>query len=282
MQIISGQDLAKEIKIQLKEKVLQFNKKPCLAVILVGENPASKVYIKNKEKACKECGFESLVYGLYEDTPEEELLELIDTLNKNDEVDGVLVQLPLPKHINEENVLKAIDPRKDVDCFNPLNIGKFFSSKHYFTVPCTASGCIKLIKTVTADLVGKNAVVIGRSNIVGKPVAKMLLDEDCSVTMLHSKSKNINTFLATADIIVVAVGRPKLLKADVIKDGAIIIDVGINRLDDGSLCGDVDFEEFLNKDCFITPVPRGVGPMTIACLLENTFKCFENRRLNYD
>lgn len=276
MHIINGQELSKQIKTSFLGEVMA--KRPSLAVIIVGENSASKVYVRNKEKACNECNFKSSIYALKEETSELEVLKLIESLNENDDIDGILVQLPLPKHINEENIFSAIAPEKDVDCFNPINVGKFYLNKDRFTIPCTANGCIKLIKTVTEDLTGKNAVVIGRSNIVGKPTAQLLLEENCSVTILHSKSKDIDNLISLADIVVVAVGKPRFLKAKNIKDGSIIIDVGINRLEDGSLCGDVDFEEFKNKNCYITPVPKGVGPMTVACLLENTLKCAKRRK----
>lgn len=278
MKIINGQELAKNIKTTIKEEVNKFDRQPCLVVVLVGDNPASQVYVKNKEKACNECGFKSVLYKLSEQTTEKELIELIEKLNNDNTVDGILVQAPLPDHINFETIMSTISQYKDVDCFSPINVGKFFIGKNYFTVPCTASGCIKLIKTVETDLAGKKAVVIGRSNIVGKPVAQMLLNENCSVIITHSKTKNLEELTKQADIVIVAIGRPKFLKSNMIKDGAIIIDVGINRLEDGSICGDVDFEEFKDRDCYLTPVPKGVGPMTIACLLENTLKCFNNNR----
>lgn len=278
MKIINGQELAKNIKTTIKEEVNKFDRQPCLVVVLVGDNPASQVYVKNKEKACNECGFKSVLYKLSEQTTEKELIELIEKLNNDNTVDGILVQAPLPDHINFETIMSTISPYKDVDCFSPINVGKFFIGKNYFTVPCTASGCIKLIKTVETDLAGKKAVVVGRSNIVGKPVAQMLLNENCSVIITHSKTKNLEELTKQADIVIVAIGRPKFLKSNMIKDGAIIIDVGINRLEDGSICGDVDFEEFKDRDCYLTPVPKGVGPMTIACLLENTLKCFNNNR----
>ena len=278
MKIINGQELAKNIKTTIKEEVNKFDRQPCLVVVLVGDNPASQVYVKNKEKACNECGFKSVLYKFSEQTTEKELIELIEKLNNDNTVDGILVQAPLPDHINFETIMSTISQYKDVDCFSPINVGKFFIGKNYFTVPCTASGCIKLIKTVETDLAGKKAVVIGRSNIVGKPVAQMLLNENCSVIITHSKTKNLEELTKQADIVIVAIGRPKFLKSNMIKDGAIIIDVGINRLEDGSICGDVDFEEFKDRDCYLTPVPKGVGPMTIACLLENTLKCFNNNR----
>ena len=284
MQIISGKELAKVIKEQIKEEVAKLDKKPCLAVIIVGENPASKIYVKNKEKACVACGFESIKYELEDGTSEVELLNVIDKLNKDNNVDGILVQLPLPKHINEEKVILSIDPNKDVDCFHPYNVGILYTSRKNSdcnVLPCTANGCLQLIKTVCENLEGKNAVVIGRSNIVGKPVAQLLLNENCTTTIVHSKTRNIEEITKQADILVVAVGKAKFLKENMVKDGAIVIDVGINRLEDGSICGDVDFENVSKKCSYITPVPNGVGPMTIACLMQNTFGFYlRNNNLN--
>lgn len=276
MQLINGYELSKKIKSDIRNNVSKFDRQPCLVVVLVGNDPASEVYVRNKDKACNDCGFKSVLYKLNESTTEDELIDLIERLNNDKTVDGILVQAPLPKHINFEKIMSVISPSKDVDCFNPINVGKFFIGKNYYTVPCTASGCIKLIKTVDTDLTGKKAVVIGRSNIVGKPVAQMLLNENCSVIITHSKTENLEELTKQADIIVVAIGKPKFLKSSMVKDGAIIIDVGINRLDDNSICGDVDFNEFKDRNCYLTPVPKGVGPMTIACLLENTMKCFNN------
>lgn len=277
MQIISGKELSKVIKTQIKEKVAILNKKPCLAVIIVGENPASKIYVKNKEKACVDCGFKSIKYELKESISEEELLSIIDNLNKDKNVDGILVQLPLPKHISEDKIILSIDPNKDVDCFQPHNVGILYTSKKNSdcsVLPCTANGCLQLIKSVCENLEGKNVVVIGRSNIVGKPVAQLLLNENCTTTIVHSKTKDIEKITKQADILVVAVGKAKFLKENMVKDGVIVIDVGINRLEDGSICGDVDFENVSKKCSYITPVPNGVGPMTIACLMQNTFRFY--------
>lgn len=277
MNIINGQEIAKNIKLSIANAVKKFKNKPCLAVIIVGENPASKIYVKNKEKSCIECGFESLKYELPEDAEEEEILRLIEKLNKDQNITGILVQLPLPKHIDENKVILAIDPKKDVDCFHPINVGKLFSSKkndNLDVLPCTANGCLKLIKSVCPDLTGKRAVVLGRSNIVGKPVAQLLLNENCSISIVHSKTKNIDEITKQADIVVVAIGKAKFLTKDMIKNGAIVIDVGINRLDDGKICGDADFENIKDKCSFITPVPKGVGPMTVACLMENTYNFY--------
>lgn len=277
MQIINGQETAKKIKSSIAEDIKNFQTKPCLAVIIVGENPASKIYVRNKEKACAECGFDSLKYELPENTNEGELLDLIEKLNNDEKITGILVQLPLPKHINEDKIILAISPDKDVDCFHPVNVGKLFSSKNnenLNVLPCTANGCLKLIKSVCNDLNGKRAVVIGRSNIVGKPVAQLLLNENCTTTIVHSKTVNLEEITKQADILVVAIGKAKFLKKNMVKDGVIVIDVGINRLEDGSICGDVDFEDVKEKCLFISPVPKGVGPMTVACLMENTYNFF--------
>lgn len=278
MSLINGQEIAREIKRSIAEEVSKLGFKPCLAVLIVGDNRASKIYVKNKEKACEECGFRSLKYELEENSSEEELLKLLDSLNKNRDIDGILVQLPLPKHINENHILDSIDPDKDVDCFNPINVGRLYSSKTNdykdMVLPCTAAGCLKLIKSNEGyeNIAGKNAVVLGRSNIVGKPVAQLLLNENCTVTITHSKTQNLEQITRQADILVVAIGKPKFLKENMVKEGAMVIDVGINRLDDGSICGDTDFDNIKDRCSFITPVPRGVGPMTIACLMENTLR----------
>lgn len=278
--IISGTELANKIKANLKEKIDEIknecNKIPCLAVVIVGEDPASKIYVKNKEKACDKCGIKSLKYELPQDTPEEELLKIIEKLNNNDEVNGILVQLPLPKHINENKIIETISPYKDVDCFHPINIGKLFVGDFDMEkslLPCTPKGCVKLLKSTNEDLNGKNVCVIGRSNIVGKPVAQLLLDENCTIKITHSKTQNLKEQCLWADIIIVAIGKPKMITDDMIKDNAIIIDVGINRTEEG-LCGDVDFANVINKVKYITPVPGGVGPMTVACLMENVYNAF--------
>ena len=268
--IIKGSEIAKQIKLDIKHEVEKLEIKPCLAVVIVGDNEASKIYVKNKEKACQSCGIESIAVRLNTDITEEELENEIQKLNNDKNVHGILVQLPLPKHLDENKIINLINPDKDVDCFHPINIGKMFAGfEKNMVLPCTPKGCMILIKTVCKDLTGKKAVVIGRSNIVGKPVAQLLLRENCTVTMVHSKTKNIEEETKTADIVVVAVGKSKFLKANMIKDNAVIIDVGINRLDDGAICGDVDFDDVINKCGYITPVPKGVGPMTIACLLQN-------------
>lgn len=271
-QIIDGKKISQEIKNKIKEEIQEKNLKICLAVILVGENKASKIYVKNKNKACEECGIESKIILLDENITEEELIKNIEALNNDKNITGILVQLPLPKQINEENIVNIIDPKKDVDCFHPYNVGKFYNAKNYnnLLLPCTPKGCLTLIKSTNIVLAGKKAVIIGRSNIVGKPIAQMLLNENCTVTILHSKSQNFEKEIKTADLLIVAIGKAKFIKKEYLKENVIIIDVGINRLEDGTVCGDVDFEDVKEKCSFITPVPKGVGPMTIASLLENT------------
>lgn len=279
--IISGKEMAEKIKEEVKRKILKLEKKnqkiPCLAVIMVGENQASDVYVKNKEKACQFCNIELLKFKLKQDTTESELLNLLDKLNIDTGVNGILVQLPLPKHINVNNIMSSISPDKDVDCFSPYNVGKLLIGDYDFNesiLPCTPKGCIKLIKSVCHDLSGKKACVIGRSNIAGKPISCMLLRENCTVKITHSKTVDLKKETKTADILVVAVGKPKFIKKDMIKKGAIVIDVGINRLPDGKVCGDVDFDDVIQKVSYVTPVPGGVGCMTIACLMENIFNAF--------
>lgn len=270
-QIIDGKKISIEIKDEVKKEVETLAKKsinPCLAVILVGENPASLVYVRNKKKACEYVGIKSLSYELSSGTTEKELLDLIDSLNKNPECNGILVQLPLPKHINEDKVLLSISPEKDVDGFHPFNVG-LLSIGNAVLKACTPAGCIELIKRSGIDISGKKCAVLGRSNIVGKPVSMLLTAENATVTLCHSKTKDIINETKNADIIIAAVGKPKFLKGDMISDGAVIIDVGINRMENGKLCGDVNFDECEKKASFITPVPGGVGPMTIAMLMKN-------------
>ena len=276
--IIYGNEIAKNIRNNIKREIEENNFSPSLAVIFVGDNPASSVYVKQKEKACEECSIKSLRYKLDENATEQEILDLIDKLNKDKDINAILVQLPLPKHLNELKIINAIAPEKDVDCFHPLNVGKMFINKEKnLLLPCTPKGCIILIKSVCNDLSGKKAVVVGRSNIVGKPVSQLLLNENCSVEILHSKTQNIIEEIKTADIVVVAIGKQKFLKKEMIKEGAIVIDVGINRMDNGKLCGDVDFDDVIDKVSYITPVPKGVGPMTVACLMENTLLCYKKQ-----
>lgn len=278
--VIDGKFLSNQIKEQLKEKASEFSKKYnrdiTLAVILVGENPASQVYVRNKIKACEFIGIKSLSYTLPCDTSEKEVIELVDTLSSDNGVDGILVQLPLPKHINEDTVLSHIIPEKDVDGFTSVNIGNLLLGKPC-TVSCTPQGIITMLKSENIELSGKNAVVIGRSNIVGKPISLLLLRENCTVTICHSKTKDIDKICKKADIIVAALGRAKFVTEDMVKEGAVVIDVGINRTENG-LVGDVDYENVVKKTSYITPVPGGVGPMTIATLMENTYKCALRRQ----
>ncbi len=275
--IIDGKAIAKEIKDGVAAKVEELKAKgiePGLAVIIVGEDPASKVYVRNKARACKECGIKSQVIRLPEETTQEELIEVIHGINADDSVHGLLVQLPLPRHISEKDVLAEIDWHKDVDGFHLMNAGALLTGQATVQ-PCTPAGCIELLKRSNVKLDGANAVVIGRSNIVGKPMALLLLQNNCTVTVCHSHTKNLKEIVAAADVVVAAIGKPRFVTADMIKEGAAVIDVGINRLEDGSLCGDVDFEGASEKAACITPVPGGVGPMTIAMLMENTLKAAE-------
>lgn len=273
--LLNGFELAKQCRAALAEKIKTLPRAPKLAVILAGDNPASAVYVRNKEKAANETGIESAVYR-FETITQKELIGLIAELNADNGVDGILVQLPLPGGINETEILQAIDPAKDVDGFHPLNLGKLMIGEPA-PVACTPKGCLKLIHLAKQDLTGLNAVIIGRSVIVGKPMAQLLLKENCTVTTAHSKTQNLPELCRGADILVAAVGKPKTVKADWIKEGAVVIDVGINRLEDGKLCGDVDFDACFDKCAAITPVPKGVGPMTIAMLLENTVEAFCRR-----
>ena len=244
--------------------------RPGLAVIIVGEDPASKVYVRNKERACEECGFYSEKYALPEETTQEELLGLIDELNHNPRIDGILCQLPVPKHINEQAIIDAISPEKDVDAFHPINVGKIMVGNFDF-LPCTPAGVMQLLEEYDIDPNGKNCVVIGRSNIVGKPMAMLLLHKNGTVTICHSRTKNLKEVCAQADILVAAVGKADFVTADMVKEGAVVIDVGMNRKD-GKLCGDVAFDEVNEKASYLTPVPGGVGPMTITMLMKNTLK----------
>ena len=244
--------------------------RPGLAVIIVGEDPASKVYVRNKERACEECGFYSEKYALPEETTQEELLGLIDELNHNPRIDGILCQLPVPKHINEQAIIDAISPEKDVDAFHPINVGKIMVGNFDF-LPCTPAGVMQLLEEYDIDPNGKNCVVIGRSNIVGKPMAMLLLHKNGTVTICHSRTKNLKEVCAQADILVAAVGKADFVTADMFKEGAVVIDVGMNRKD-GKLCGDVAFDEVNEKASYLTPVPGGVGPMTITMLMKNTLK----------
>ncbi|MCH5238984.1 MAG: bifunctional methylenetetrahydrofolate dehydrogenase/methenyltetrahydrofolate cyclohydrolase FolD [Muribaculaceae bacterium] len=275
---ISGTDLAKEIKAEVKQGVKdavdRYGRPPHLVVILVGEDPASQSYVKGKGKDAEEVGFKSTTLRYPATISEEELLHIIRDLNKDDEVDGILVQLPLPSHIDEDKVIETIDQSKDVDGFHPANVAALWQ-KRPCTYPCTPKGIIKLLDKAGVDINGKRAVVIGRSNIVGLPVAKMLLDRNATVTIAHSKTTDLKKVASEADILVVAIGRPRFVTADMVKEGAAVIDVGVNRDPaTGKLCGDVDFNEVAQIAGVITPVPGGVGPMTRACLMENTLECY--------
>ena len=272
MKILDGKAVSLKVKESVKvraDELKKFGVEPTLSVVLVGEDKASQTYVRAKEKACNEYGIKSVAHRLSENTTQNELLALINVLNLDDSIHGILVQLPLPKHIDTNVVLAAIDPRKDVDGFHAVNVGKLVSGLEGF-VPCTPLGVMEILKEYGIEVAGLNAVVIGRSNIVGKPMANLLLNASATVTVTHSKTKNLKEICKNADLIVAAIGRPFFLKADMVKDGAVVVDVGINRLDDGRLVGDVDFDEVAPKCSYITPVPGGVGPMTIAMLLNNT------------
>ena len=280
--IINGKKVAADLRGELKKKVVElkssYNAIPGLTVILVGEDLPSKIYVKNKEKSAIEVGINSEVLRYSDKVEEQVVLNKIKELNKNDKVSGILVQLPLPKHINKRKVIETIDPKKDVDGLHPVNVGNL-SSGYNSTIPCTPLGCYLLIKNTEKNLNGKHAVIIGRSILNGKPMTQLLLKENCTVTITHSKTKDLKSECSRADIIVAAVGRPKLVKGDWVKKGAIVIDVGINKTDSG-LVGDVDFDEVAKVAKAITPVPGGVGPMTIACLLNNTVECFKKAQSN--
>ena len=272
MNIIDGKAVSKKVKEDVKAECEQLKAKgvtPGLAVIIVGDDPASQVYVHNKEVACEACGFYSVKYALPAETTQEELNALIDKLNKDDKINGILCQLPLPSHLDDKEVINRIDPLKDVDAFHPVNVGAIMIGDYNY-LPCTPAGVMELIHSTGVDVSGKKAVVMGRSNIVGKPMAMLLLHENATVEITHSRTQNLADITKEADILVVAIGKAKFVKADMVKDGAVVIDVGMNRDENGKLCGDVDFEDVKNKCSFITPVPGGVGPMTIAMLMKNT------------
>ncbi len=275
--IIDGKKIAETLRQKLKKEIIEikssFKSVPGLTVILIGEDPASKIYVRNKEKFSKEIGINSEVIKYPENIEEKEVLSKIIELNKNKKVSGILVQLPLPKHINKQKVIETILPEKDVDGFHPINVGNL-SSGYESKIPCTPLGCFILLKEVEKNLSGKHAVVIGRSNLNGKPMAQLLLKENCTVTITHSKTKDLKSQCNKADIVIAAVGKPKFVKGDWVKKNAIVIDVGINKTSDG-IVGDIDFNEVSKVARAITPVPGGVGPMTIACLLRNTVECFK-------
>lgn len=279
--IVYGSEIAKCVKNDLKAQidVLKENGKriPKLVVILVGDNQASLSYVTGKEKACKAIGMENILLRLPDTTSEEELLLKIEEFNHDDSVDGILVQLPLPVHIDEQKVLLTIDPTKDIDGFHPLNVGKMMLQQETF-ISCTPKGIIRILETIGfGDLSGKTAVVIGRSNIVGKPIAQLLLNKNATVTICHSKTKEIESITSQADIVIASVGKAKLVNKNWVKKGAVVIDVGINRDEHNKMCGDVVFDDVLDKVSYITPVPKGVGPMTIAMLLENTLESYNRR-----
>ena len=272
--ILDGKKVAARVRGEIAVEVTKLKeqgKKPCLAVVIVGNNSASRVYVNNKKKACAEVGIESLEYALPEETTQKELLDLIDELNERNDVHGILVQLPLPKHFNEEEVIERISPKKDVDCFHPYSAGKLFTGAPVFQ-PCTPAGIMELIKESGVEVAGKNCVVIGRSNIVGKPMAMLLMGANGTVTIAHSRTANLKEVCKAADILVVAIGKAKFVNADYVKPGAVVIDVGMDRDENGKLCGDVDFDSVEPVCGAITPVPGGVGPMTITMLLKNTLR----------
>ena len=267
--IIDGKAISAAVKELVRAEIERDKNKAGLAVVIVGDDPASRVYVNNKKKACELCGIQSFEYALPEETAQEQLLELVDTLNGDKNVNGILVQLPLPKHLDEGAVIERISPLKDVDAFHERNVGKIMIGNYAF-LPCTPAGCMELIHSTDVEVAGKECVVIGRSNIVGKPMAMLLLHENGTVTVCHSKTRDLAEVCRRADILVAAVGRPNFVTADMVKEGAVVIDVGINRLENGKLCGDVKFDEVSEKAGWITPVPGGVGPMTIAMLMRNT------------
>ena len=280
--IIDGKKTSSDMRCEIRERTLKFKEEngflPGLAVIIVGEDPASQVYVRNKKKDCDEVGFNSEVIALPENTEEKELLELNDTRNKRDDIHGILVQLPLPKHLDSEIVIAAIDPEKDVDAFSYVNVGKITVGNYSF-LPCTPAGVMELLKRYNIEVAGKNCVVVGRSNIVGKPMALLLLHANGTVTVAHSRTQNLADVTRNADILVSAVGKADFITADMIKEGAVVIDVGMNKNKEGKLTGDVDYESCFAKASAITPVPGGVGPMTRVMLLENTLTAAQNKRL---
>lgn len=274
MQIIDGKKVSAEVKAQVAKETELLKSKgivPGLAVVIVGDDPASRVYVNNKKKACELVGFKSEEYALPAQTTQQELLDLVGTLNDKKDINGILVQLPLPEHLDEKQIIEAINPIKDVDAFNAVNVGKIMIGDYDF-LPCTPAGVMEMLSYYNIPVSGKNCVVIGRSNIVGKPMAMLLLHQNGTVTICHSKTRNLNEICAGADILVAAVGIPKFVKADMVKEGAVVIDVGMDRDENGKLCGDVDFDDVKEKTSYITPVPGGVGPMTIATLMKNTLK----------
>ncbi len=277
--IIDGKKISEELRLSIAEAVKnrkEGSRAPGLAVIIVGNNPASRIYVNNKKKACEACGFYSAEYALDENAEEKELLELIEKLNNDDNIDGILCQLPLPKQIDENKVIDAIAPEKDVDGFSPVNTGNLLSGKPCFA-PCTPAGVVEMLKYEGIEIAGKHCVIAGRSNIVGKPAALLMLQENATVTVCHSKTKNLAEEVSRADIVIAAIGKANFITADMVKEGAVVIDVGINRLENGKVTGDVDFEAVKGKASYITPVPGGVGPMTITMLMKNTLTAWERK-----
>jgi methylenetetrahydrofolate dehydrogenase (NADP+)/methenyltetrahydrofolate cyclohydrolase len=273
-QLISGKEVAASLREEIKQEVASWNNGeqiPGLAVVLVGDNPASRSYVKGKQKASKEVGIHSELKELPESVTEEELLQIVKDYNDNADIHGILVQLPLPDHISDKKVIETISPDKDVDGFHPINIGRMMTGQEAF-LPCTPYGIIKMLEYVGVSIEGKHAVVLGRSNIVGKPMGQLLLNKNATVTHCHSRTKDLEAYMQSADILIAAIGRQEFVKGKDIKPGAVVIDVGMNRKDDGKLCGDVDFEEVSEKASYLTPVPGGVGPMTITMLLYNTLQ----------
>lgn len=278
MELLDGKKVSARIKSELAEEIEELKAQgihPGLAVVIVGDDPASRVYVNNKKKTCAQVGIHSEEYALKAETTQEELLELVDTLNKKESIHGILVQLPLPKHIDEKTVINAIDPKKDVDAFHPVNVGKIMIGDFDF-LPCTPAGIMDLIAESGIDLEGKHCVVVGRSNIVGKPMSMLLLHKNATVTICHSKTRDLAAVCRTADVLIVAVGRPEMITGDYIKEGAVVIDVGMNRLENKKLVGDVEFASASQKASYITPVPGGVGPMTIVTLMRNTVTAAKN------
>lgn len=273
--ILDGKQTAKKITDELKLKVQNLDKKPSLAVIMAGNNPASEIYVKNKEKKALEIGFNSIIKKTDENITKEELLKIIKELNEDDNINAILLQLPLPKHLNEKDFLDKIDPKKDVDGFCSYNLGKLLKNDSPYAIPCTPKGIIRLLDEYNIDVEGKIALVIGRSNIVGKPVSILLLNRNSTVIMTHTKTKNLENLTKTADILICAAGKKEMIKKEMIKENAVIIDVGITRDNDGKLKGDVDFNDVKEKASYITPVPGGIGPMTIAMLMENTYELYK-------
>ena len=279
---LDGKELSQKLKAQIKEETSQLKERigkvPGLAIVLLGDNPASKIYVNSKIKGCSELGFESFAYFLPEDTSEEKVLELIENLNNDERVNGILVQLPLPKHIDEKKVIDKIALEKDVDGFKPENLGLLMLGDKNSTQPCTPAGIMEMLKAYSIDLIGKDVVVVGRSNIVGKPMANLMINAGATVTVCNSKTKDLKKKTSEADVVVMAIGQAKFLTEDMVKEGAIIVDVGINRTEEG-LFGDVDYENVSKKSSYITPVPGGVGPMTVAMLFANTMRAFKNNNI---